>query len=133
MSTVYHTRQKEQVLACLAASPDKSFSAKDVHEVCRGLGQRVSLATVYRQLHLLVTENLARQLFTQGDKCVRFQYLEFGKAEERFFLKCDRCGKMAPTDCHLLEDMAAHMAQAHGFQIHMTRSILYGSCKDCQG
>ena len=130
MSGRYQTKQKKLIMEHLKASPDHSFSAKELHEGCKACAVSVGLATVYRHLAALVEENQVKRIITDAGKSVRFQYAD--APADAFYLKCDYCGKVSPAHCTLLEQIKAHMRAEHGFEIDSARSLLYGRCSACR-
>jgi Fur family ferric uptake transcriptional regulator len=130
MSGVYQTKQKKIIMEHLKARPDHSFSAKELHELCKACAASVGLATVYRQLAVLAEENRVKKIVTDAGRSVRFQYAD--APADAFYLKCDRCGKVIPAHCSLLEQAKSHMRVEHGFEIDSARSLLYGRCSICK-
>lgn len=130
MSGIYQTKQKQIIQEHLKANPDRSFSAKELHELFKGCTVSVGLATVYRHLTGLVEEQQVKKIITDTGRSVRFQYAD--AAADAFYLKCDCCGKVIPAQCTLLEQTKAHMSEKHGFEIDSARSLLYGRCSACR-
>lgn len=132
MSGVYQTRQREAVLACLAAHRGRSLSVREIHSACKAGGAAVGVATIYRQLDCLVREGRAKKMTADDNRGLRFQHLEHAARRDAFYCKCECCGKITHADCALLEQVAAHMSREHGFRIDMARSVLYGRCGECE-
>ncbi len=132
MPSGYQTKQKEIIRQCLSEQPTQSFLAKEVFLFCQRAATPVGLATIYRQLERLVEEGTARKIIAADNSGVRFQYLDPSDGEGDFFLKCECCGEVMPAACHLLERVASHMDEEHGFSIDTSRSMLYGRCKKCK-
>lgn len=132
MAIVYQTKQRDTVLACLAAHPHKALCAKDIYLYCRAQGTPVGMATIYRKLDSLMAENKAKKIVTDDGKSVCYQYISTQTKADTFYLKCNVCGKVIPADCHELEKVTRHIYAEHGFEIDAARSLLYGHCKECK-
>lgn len=130
MSGTYQTKQKKLITEYLKDNPDRSFSARELHELCQNGRPSVGLATVYRQLAGLVEERRVKKIITDAGESIRFQYAD--AEADTFYLKCDRCGKVIPAHCVLLERTKAHLSAEHGFEIDSARSLLYGRCSVCK-
>ena len=127
MHTGYETKQKGIILDRLAGRQGESFSPKELHALCAEKGTPVGLATVYRQLERLTeSDNVKRLVDVHGS--VRYEYAQDGAS---FCLRCDICGRLTHADCSLLEEVAEHMSEEHGFRINTGRSVLYGRCREC--
>lgn len=131
MAGVYQTKQKDIILKCLSELPSQPFSAKDIYSVCKQNKTPVGLATIYRQLDCLIGEGKIKKIVADDNKGMHFQFLDTAAHSDAFFLKCDQCGEITNAECGLLDKMAVHMSEEHGFQIDTTRSVLYGRCKKC--
>ena len=75
-------------------------------------------------------QDAVKKIMTDAGKRIRFQYTD--APADGFYLKCDRCGKIIPAHCRLLEQTKAHMSAEHGFEIDSARSLLYGRCSACK-
>lgn len=130
MSGTYQTKQGKRIVAYLKDNPGRSFSAKELHLLCKSSAPPVGLATVYRHLAGLAQEGRVKRIITDAGKSIRFQYAD--APADAFYLKCDCCGKVIPAHCTLLEQTKAHMSAEHGFEIDSAKSLLYGRCSVCK-
>jgi len=128
----YQTKQRKQILEYLAGHPGQSVPAKEIHAVCQQNGTPISLAIIYRQLEHLMQESKIKKVVTSDGAGIQSQYVAEAAALDAFYLKCDRCGKLAQMDCGLLHEVADHMGTEHGFLINAAKSVLYGRCRSCK-
>lgn len=126
----YFTRQQKAVLDCVAAHSGQALTAADVCEALRRSGERVGLATVYRQLDRLSREGWLHRVVTEEGAC--YQRCTHGDAGGCFLLKCEQCGRIEHVDCTHLTPLYAHLAQEHGFAVDPRRTMLYGLCRSCR-
>jgi len=126
----YNTKQSQQILEYLQKNKS-SVSAKEIYASLGAQGMNIGLATIYRQLENLVRELKVKKIVTD-EGSMRFQFVEDFEATDSYFLKCDDCGTLIASNCHLLLEVSEHMSDEHGFQIDTGKSVLYGRCKNCR-
>ncbi len=130
--TEYQTKQKACLLDYLRSNADRHVTAGELLHALADRGTPLGAATVYRQLERLESEGLVRRytIDDRGSAC--WQYAG-GSAEcqTHFHLKCTACGTLFHLDCEHLNEIAAHVAADHGFQIDPGRTVFYGLCADC--
>ena len=109
----YNTKQKERIL--------------DLLKNCEGEHLTVS------DLEQLTEEGVLRKYILDGKSSACYQYLgEHATCQEHFHLKCLSCGTLFHVQCTFLDEMQAHIAAHHHFQIDHTKTVLYGYCEQCQ-
>lgn len=130
MRGTYHTKHSQQILEYLQRIKT-SVSAKEIYSHFAVSGKKIGIATIYRQLENLVKDDKVKKIVTD-EGSMRFQFVEKSGNTNSYYLKCDDCGTLIPSHCHMLLDVSEHMSQEHGFQIDMGKSVLYGRCKNCR-
>jgi Fur family transcriptional regulator, peroxide stress response regulator len=104
-------------------------TAEAVHRMVRRRLPRVSLGTVYRNLRLLVTEGLVKEL---PGPHARFD----GNTSEHHHFTCLRCGRMVDVDAPLTEPHSRTLCQRvgarAGFSVTHHRIEFYGRCAACR-
>lgn len=83
------TRQRKVILEEVRKSPNHP-TADEVFQSVRRELPRISLATVYRNLNLLVDQGLLRKIRGKGGR-MRFD----GDRKEHVHIVCERCGRIA--------------------------------------
>lgn len=126
----YTTKQQKTIRDCLIASGDRSVTAVEIMEMLHQRGQRVGIATVYRQLEKLEKLGSVHKVVTEEGAC--YQYCTHGDGRSCFLLKCETCGSISHVDCDQLAALYAHLEQEHRFAINPRKTILYGKCARCQ-
>lgn len=123
------TRPREVIVKkILSAKAGEHFTADQLWEELRKKHKRVSKATVYRTLNLLV-----------GKKVVEEH--DFGK-EEKYYerllerphhdhLICIHCGRIIEFENLDVECLQEKIAQEHGFNIAYHSHKLFGACSHC--
>jgi Fe2+ or Zn2+ uptake regulation protein len=88
---------------------------------------KVSRATVYRTLELLVDLNLVRPLYL-NDPTQRFVSATGG----HHHLVCSSCGVIIEFDHCTADQLAQELTQKYGFEIHSHLLEFQGICRTCQ-
>ncbi len=84
-------------------------------------------------IEMLAEEGVLRKYILDGKSSACYQYLgEHATCQEHFHLKCLSCGTLFHVQCTFLDEMQAHIAAHHHFQIDHTKTVLYGYCEQCQ-
>ncbi len=129
----YKTKQKEILLDYLRQHSSSHLTAGEISAHLRESGSPVGTSTVYRRLDKLVSEGLVRKYIVDETSPACYQYIDADcRCREHFHLKCTVCGKLIHLDCSLLQKIAAHVEENHGFVIDNTKTLLYGVCAECR-
>ena len=126
----YSTRQQQAVLERIKESGGSCVSAQELADSLRADGERIGVATVYRQLDRLERRGCVHKALTEEGAFYRF--CPAGERGDCFLLKCERCGRIEHVDCERLAPLYRHLADEHGFAVNPRRTILYGVCAACR-
>lgn len=126
---VTHPRQT-LVGKILAARAGEHFSADELWDELGRRGKKVSKATVYRTLHLLVNEKLVEEHdFGRGQK----YYERMVERPHHDHLICIHCGRIIEFENTKIEKLQEEVAQREGFKINYHSHKLFGACSSCRG
>ncbi|MEG7530718.1 MAG: transcriptional repressor [Hungatella sp.] len=127
MKTLKYSRQRESIKTCLMNRHDHP-TADTLYTSIREEFPNISLATVYRNLNLLVELGEIRKL-SCGEGADRFD----ADINPHYHFICQRCGEVTDLPMATLEAMnQAAQAYCHG-QIDSHITYFYGTCSDCLG
>ncbi|MGH1525356.1 Fur family transcriptional regulator [Leifsonia sp. L25] len=105
-------RYRSLVLSALAAL-ESPISAQSLYTALRGSGERIGLATVYRELHALTRNRQIEEAFVGGETVYR--------VSQRDLLVCDGCGRTEEVGAGVTVEAAldrffggAHPVTVHG-------------------
>jgi Fur family ferric uptake transcriptional regulator len=104
------------------------LDAEQLLEAMRGRGAKISRATVYRSLDLLVACGLVRR-YRLGRNRHLYEHVHAGQRHDH--LVCRRCGRVVEFVSPGILAMQAEICRAHGFlpsDHHLTITSLCGSC-----
>lgn len=129
---IYRTRQRLQIMECIALNREKHLTADEIREELKKSGVEIGKSTVYRALEKLIAEGRVRKYIAEEGKSACYQYIdEGGDCVRHFHLKCTRCGRLIHLECDFLKDLERHIFEHHRFTVDNTRTVLYGICGDC--
>jgi len=123
-----HSRQRERIAELFFAMVGH-VSVDELLAHARREDRRVSQATVYRTMKLLVESGLAtaREF---GDGQTRYE-LAVGRSHHDHLI-CTGCGTIAEFADEQIEALQASVARRHGFAVERHRLELYGRCARCR-
>ena len=102
-------------------------TAEQVYQLISRENPDISLATVYRNLNLLVEqEDVVR--ITTPDDTVHFD----GNVSPHYHALCQDCGSIVDVYLQVEEGFFAQVEEECGFLTHSHELILYGTCAVCQ-
>ena len=123
-----NTPQREAVRAALAEA--RGFvSAQRLHEMLRGEGSKIGLATVYRSLAALAQAGEADSLQSPDGENL------FRSCETRghhHHLICRSCGETRELEARVVEEWAQRVGAEHGFTDMEHVVDLFGICANCR-
>jgi Fur family transcriptional regulator, ferric uptake regulator len=120
------TRQRAAV-AALLADTGEFRSAQELHAALRAAGDKVGLATVYRNLQAMAAEGEVDMLRTDEGEAV-YRACSTG---HHHHLVCRTCGRTVEVEGPAVEAWANRVSAQHGFtEVHHTLEI-FGTCADC--
>ncbi len=122
------TRERERVFQ-EASAMEGHFEAEELAYRLRKKGSRISKATVYRTLPLLVKAGLIKEVI-HGEK---HHHYEHNHEENRHdHLICLKCGKIVEFENESLREIEGKICERHQFRPEKIVIEIFGYCKACQ-
>jgi Fur family ferric uptake transcriptional regulator len=121
------TAQRKRVLDVLSKAKGH-LDANEIHELARRLDPRLSLATVYRTLHVLKESGLVRELHLDDTH----HHYELDSQNRHSHLVCTVCGQVIEVDSASFTEAAQAAGHAYGFEVASAHVELTGVCASCQ-
>jgi Fe2+ or Zn2+ uptake regulation protein len=119
------SRQRERLLAWLRGT-DSHPTAAEIHAALAPGNPRLSIATVYRNLDVLVAEGSVDAVAGAGP-ALRY---DANPLPHHHFV-CERCGRILDLHGPRPANLARRLAREQGLRAHRVRLDFYGSCPDC--
>jgi len=124
MSRERRTPKQDLVLATIHGRTDHP-TVEDLYHTLRAQGHRISLATVYRALHVLAQRGELSELV--GEYPARFDPV----TAPHMHFRCRSCGRIFDFPTSLPSSWAS-FASAQGFKVESHNLTVSGLCSDCQ-
>ena len=122
------TRQRAAVAAVLADTDDFR-SAQELHALLRQGGDKVGLATVYRNLQAMAADGEIDMLRTDEGEAV-YRACSTG---HHHHLVCRVCGRTVEVEGPTVEAWATRVSAEHGFTDVRHTLEIFGTCPTCSG
>lgn len=128
------TSQRKVVLEVFVDNPGKHLSAEEVHAMLKSKSADIGLATVYRALELLCTDDIGiLQKIEFGDGCSRYELnLTQPNTHQHHHMICTRCRKVIEFSGDMLEDLEADIMKKCGFKVTDHQVKFFGLCEECR-
>lgn len=121
-----NTTQRQAIKAQLSEL-DGFVSAQQLHEILAREGQKIGLATVYRNLQILADDGAVDVVRTDTE----LLYRACSNSEHHHHLVCRSCGKTVEVSGARLESWINRVAADAGFvQVDHTVEFM-GTCTEC--
>ena len=128
----YITRQRRALLAFLSQRQEQLFSAEELMLALGQQGENVGLATVYRNLDKMVSQDMLARIIPSDGSGAKYEYLETrALPDSHYHMVCEECGRILHINCSRLAQLADHIESDHDFVLDSRRTILYGRCRQC--
>lgn len=122
------TRQRSAVVTALEGL-DEFRSAQQIHDLLRRGGVEIGLATVYRTLAMLASEDVVDSMRTPDGETV---YRRCAQTGHHHHLVCRVCGRAVEIDGPGVETWASRVAAQQGFSDVLHTLELTGVCAQCR-
>jgi Fe2+ or Zn2+ uptake regulation protein len=117
--------QRERLLAWLRGT-DTHPTAAEIHAALSPGTPRLSLATVYRNLEVLVADGSIDAVAGAGPA---LRYDANPRPHHHFV--CERCGRIRDLHAPRSHGLVRRLAREQGLRARRVRLDFYGSCPDC--
>ena len=129
----YRTRQQEELLRYLRATPGQHHTAAQIREHFAAGENAIGTTTIYRQLERLVEEGAVRKYVLGNGDSACYEYTGQREAcAAHFHCKCEKCGRLIHLSGDELQEIRGHLQRNHGFSLDCGRTVFYGVCAQCR-
>ncbi len=104
------------------------LDAEQLFERMKTHGHKISRATVYRNLDLLVDCGLARK-YRLGQDRFLFEHVHPGQSHDH--IACRQCGQVVEFVSPAISSLLGEICRAHGFEVGETALHVAGLCSIC--
>jgi Fur family transcriptional regulator, ferric uptake regulator len=121
------TPQRLLILEALQSSTGH-VTAEEIHSLIVEAYPNLNIATVYRNLDVLVAAGLLTETRLAG----KYLYYELSPGSRHHHLVCERCGHVAELDDVLVEPLRQAIARQYGFTARVEHLAVFGVCRGCE-
>ncbi|WP_448561518.1 Fur family transcriptional regulator [Trichothermofontia sp.] len=125
------TSQRQKILDLFQhLAEGQHLSAEEIQQTLAQQGERISLSTVYRTLHVMAKVKLLRELeLAEGKK---FYELNAPFLSQHHHLVCVQCGAVVEFEADRIRQVGAQQSAERGYALLDCQFTLYGVCPQCQ-
>ncbi len=124
--------EERRFLLQTICSMNGHFEAEDIHKRLLKQGHKVSLATIHRNLELIVKAGLIRRISVAFGDQSKMQFERTWGQRHHDHLICLGCEKEVEFSYPAIEILQDAVAKEHGFALTGHNLELLGFCPDCQ-
>lgn len=121
------TAERQAVLDRVFAT-HKHFEADELLVDLRHNDLKISKATIYRTLSLLVKSGLLREVIF-GERHMHYEHVH--GCEHHDHMVCNKCGKIIEFVDNRIEELQIEVCKKNKFQAETHRLQIQGLCEDC--
>ena len=122
----HRSQQRERILEWLRGT-DSHPTAAEIHRALAPHLPALSLATVYRNLEVLVAEGAIDEVPTAVG-ATRYD----GNVEPHHHFNCDHCGRIVDVDLSVPRGLSTRLAGEYGLRSQRIRISFFGHCAECE-
>jgi len=125
------TSQRQKILELFRdIALDHHLSAEEIHHQLVAQGEKISISTIYRALHVMVRLGLLQELELAEDR--KYYKLSTPFTSHHHHLVCVQCGAVQEFEEVSISDVGAGETQSRGFVLLNSQFTIYGVCPLCQ-
>jgi Fur family transcriptional regulator, ferric uptake regulator len=123
------TPQRQTILHIFQTLPQGDhLSAEDLHKILQRQGERISLSTVYRTLHLMAYMGILRELeLAEGHKHYE---LNAPNRQQHHHLVCVQCNQTIEFESDLIDRIGTKQAENEGYHLLDCQLTVYVVCPE---
>ncbi len=121
------TPQRQTILHIFQTLPQGNhLSAEDLHKILVTQGERISLSTVYRMLHVMAYMEILRELeLAEGHK-----HYELNSPDPHQHLVCVQCNRTLEFESDLIDRIGTKQAELEGYHLLDCQLTIYIVCPE---
>lgn len=119
---------QRKLLLSIIKDAEMYLDAKELYRRASERDGSISLATVYRNLHLFKEQGLINERHLGQARC----YYEMKRLGEHQHLVCEACGQVTEFDSPLIRNLVAQVERKNNFSVTKVELYLEGYCHKCK-
>ncbi len=123
-----YTPERETIIREIF-STHEHFDVDSLYLSIRQKGHRISKASIYRLIPLLIQANLIEEVFFEKGQ---MHYEHIYGHEHHCHLRCKQCSKIEEFSDHRVAQIEQDLEKRFGYKVLRHRLDVIGLCKSCQ-
>ncbi len=119
---------QRRLLLSIIQEAKRHLDAKELYRRASERDDSISLATVYRNLHLFKEQGLINERHLGQARC----YYEMKRLGEHQHLVCESCGQVIEFESPLIRKLVAEVQRKNNFSVTKVELYLEGYCHKCK-
>jgi len=119
---------QRKLLLSIIQEAQGHLDAKELHRRASERDARISLATVYRNLHLFKEQGLIEERRLDETR----RYYESKRSGEHQHLVCRGCGHVIEFETPLIRNLIEEVERQNNFLVSRVELYLEGYCRECR-
>jgi len=117
-----------RLLLSIMREAGRHLDAKELYRLASERDPNISLATVYRNLHLFKEEGVINERHLGQARC----FYEMKRLGEHQHLVCEACGQVIEFESPLIRKLVAEVQCKNNFSVTKVELYLEGYCSKCK-
>jgi Fur family ferric uptake transcriptional regulator len=126
--TILPNTSQRRLLLSIIQEAEMHLDAKELYRRASERDDSISLATVYRNLHLFKERGLINERHLGQARC----YYEMKRLGEHQHLVCESCGQVIEFESPLIRKLVAEVQRKNNFSVTKVELCLEGYCRKCK-
>ena len=126
--TILPNTSQRRLLLSIIQEAEMHLDAKELYRRASERDDSISLATVYRNLHLFKERGLINERHLGQARC----YYEMKRLGEHQHLVCESCGQVIEFESPLIRKLVAEVQRKNNFSVTKVELYLEGYCRKCK-
>lgn len=126
----YSTAQRKLLLSFLKEHRDQQYTVEELAEQLCHI-KSISISSIYRNINQMLADGMVQRFTVDHSRQSLYQYLGDNDCSNHMHLKCEGCGQIFHMDDQSLKEIMGAAIRNSDFNIDIRKTILYGSCKNC--
>jgi Fe2+ or Zn2+ uptake regulation protein len=119
---------QRSLLLSIMREAGKHLDAKELYRRASERDPNISLATVYRNLHVFEKQGLINERHLGQARC----YYEMKRLGEHQHLVCEACGQVIEFESPLIRKLVTEVQRKNNFSVTKIELCLEGYCHKCK-
>lgn len=133
MKHEYKTKARGLIIDYLQQNAGVRFTARDVFEQLKAVGENIDRATVYRNLEKLCTEGKLLRYRENDSQAACYQYSEgYEQCDRHLHAQCLSCGRVFHLENEFVEEFEKKIQATYGIGVDCSKTMIVGRCDDCK-